>query len=106
MVAGQVRAGELLAALQAFRADPAAFDAIIVNVTLPGMDGFQLVRQLRLQRADVPIVVMSDYFRPEDIVEAESLGLRALLAKPDTVKDLGRVLHDEIQRVRWTRVDV
>jgi PAS domain S-box-containing protein len=95
-----------LAALQAFRADPAAFDAIIVNVTMPGMDGFQLVRQLRLQRADVPIVVMSDYFRPEDIVEAESLGLRALLAKPDTVKDLGRVLHDEIQRVRRTRVDV
>ena len=91
---------EPLAALQAFRAHPTEFDAIIVNVTMPVMNGFELVRELRLARTDVPIVVLSDYFRPEDVVDAESLGLRALLAKPETVKELGRVLHDEIQRVR------
>jgi CheY-like chemotaxis protein len=91
---------EPLAALQVFRARPSEFDAIIVNVTMPVMNGFELVRELRLARTDVPIVVLSDYFRPEDVVEAESLGLRALLAKPETVKELGRVLHDEIQRVR------
>jgi len=97
---------EPFAALQAFQARPAEFDAVIIDVTKPAMNGFELVRELRRKRTDLPIVVISGYFGPEDVVEAESLGLRALLAKPDTVEELGHVLHDEIQRVRSTRADV
>jgi len=94
-----------LAALEAFQAQPNEYDAVIVDVTMPVMNGFELVRELRHTRRDLPIVVLSGYFRPEDVAEAESLGLRALLTKPDTVENLARVLHDEIQRLRPTIAD-
>jgi CheY-like chemotaxis protein len=93
---------EPLAALEAFQAQPSEYDAVIVDVTMPVMNGFELVRELRHTRRDVPIVVLSGYFRPEHIAEAESLGLRALLAKPDTVENLARVLQEEMQRSRST----
>ncbi|MEY4548854.1 MAG: hypothetical protein RL685_5049, partial [Pseudomonadota bacterium] len=89
-------------ALRAFLAQPDAFHAVVTDITMPGMNGFELVRQLRRRRADVPIVVTAGYFRAEDIREAESLGLRALLVKPDTVEELGRILHDEIVRSSGT----
>jgi CheY-like chemotaxis protein len=50
--------------------------------------------------ADIPIVITSGYFRAEDIREAESLGLRAFLVKPDTVEELGRILNEEMSRTR------
>ena len=85
-------------ALRAFEARPNDFDAVITDITMDTMSGFDLVREVRRRRADMPIVVMSGYFRADDLREAEALGLGALLVKPDTVDELGQVLHEEIQR--------
>ena len=84
-------------ALQAFEASPGDFDAVVTDIDMPGMNGFELVRALRQARADVPIVVTSGAFRAEDIRVAESLELHALVVKPNTVDELGRVLHEELK---------
>ena len=85
-------------ALRAFEAQPNEFDAVITDITMHAMSGFDLVREIRRTRADVPVVVMSGYFRADDLRDAETLGLGALLVKPDSIDELGRILHEEIQR--------
>jgi signal transduction histidine kinase/CheY-like chemotaxis protein len=85
-------------ALRAFEAQPNDFDAVITDVTMHAMSGFDLVREVRRRRADMPVVVMSGYFRANDLREAEALGLSALLVKSSTVDELGQSLHEEIQR--------
>ncbi len=85
-------------ALRAFDAEPSAFDAVVADVIMPGASGFDVARAVRRRRPQVAVVMTSEYARPEDVREAEALGLRSLLVKPDSVEELGLVLHDELRR--------
>ena len=83
-------------AARAFEAKPEQFDAVVTDIDMPSLSGFELVRRLRRTRADVPFVITSGAFRAEDLRTAESLDLHALVVKPNTVDELGRVLHEEL----------
>jgi signal transduction histidine kinase/ActR/RegA family two-component response regulator len=84
-------------AAQAFEAAPDRFDAVVTDIDMPSLNGFELVRRLRKTRPEVPFVITSGAFRAEDIRVAESLHLHALVVKPDTVDELGRVLDAELK---------
>ena len=80
-------------ALQAFQARPHAFDAVITDLAMPDMSGFELAAALRHIRPDVPIVLASGYMSPDDLAAAHHLGIHHLLLKPDIVQELAQVLH-------------
>jgi CheY-like chemotaxis protein len=80
-------------ALAEFRAHAQRFDAVVTDLEMTGMTGFDLAREVMTLRADIPIVMTSGLVRPEDQLTAASLGIRALIAKPDTVEELGYVLN-------------
>lgn len=84
-------------ALEAFRAEPAQYDVVVTDLSMPLMTGFELVRKLRDIRADVPVVMLSGYVRDEDARAADDLGVRVFLSKPSSVEELARVL-DELFR--------
>jgi len=81
------------AALRVFRRRPEAFDAVITDLSMPAMSGLQLARELRNLRADIPILLTSGYFNPEDQMNAERLGVRSLLTKPVNARQLLWALH-------------
>jgi PAS domain S-box-containing protein len=80
------------AALQAFRSHPGDFDVVVTDLSMPGMSGFELARELLTLRPDVPILMTSGYVRPEDEEAALQRGIRALILKPTTIEELGRTL--------------
>jgi PAS domain S-box-containing protein len=80
-------------ALQAFAEHPENFAAVITDLSMPGMSGVELARQILQIRPDVPIVMTSGYIRPEDELEAQKIGVRELLLKPDTIDDLAVALQ-------------
>jgi CheY-like chemotaxis protein len=80
-------------ALQAFTENPDKFSAVVTDLSMPGMSGVELARQILQIRPDVPIVMTSGYIRPEDELEAQRVGVRELLLKPDTVDDLAAALQ-------------
>ncbi|HVN87408.1 MAG TPA: PAS domain S-box protein [Candidatus Binatia bacterium] len=86
------------AALREFQRHPSDFDAVVTDLAMPGMSGFDLARAVQSLRADIPIVVTSGFVRPEDEVAARQLGIRDVVLKPDTVEELGRAL-DQLFRV-------
>jgi PAS domain S-box-containing protein len=79
-------------ALQLFRKNPAQFDAVVTDLSMPGMSGSELARQMMEVRPGIPVVMMSGYLRPEDEEEARRMGVRDLILKPDTIEDLAQSL--------------
>jgi len=75
-------------AVQAFQSRPHDFDAVITDLSMPGMSGYDLAKKILEIRPDMPIVMTSGYVRPEDQEAALGLGIRALIFKPNTVDEL------------------
>jgi PAS domain S-box-containing protein len=80
-------------ALESFRSQPQEFDVVVSDLSMPGMSGLDLARELLQIRPGVPILIASGYIRSADNQEARNLGLPDLILKPDTVAELGRILH-------------
>ncbi len=85
------------AALIEFRQRPHAFDAVITDLSMPAMSGLQFARELRKIRSDIPILMTSGYVDPQDQINAIRLGVRAVLTKPVSRKELLAALHDIFQ---------
>jgi CheY-like chemotaxis protein len=69
-------------ALQAFKADPDAFDLVITDLAMPGATGFGFARELLAHRPDLPVILYTGHIDPIAQRELESAGIRALLSKP------------------------
>ncbi len=89
------------AALQSVRGGPPC-DAMLVDVMLPGIDGFEFVRRLRSGGCFVPVMMLTARKRPEDIVEGLSAGADDYLPKPFELAVLLARLHGLLRRQRWT----
>lgn len=69
------------------------FDLLIVDVNMPEMDGFSLVRELRHRKedgADVPILIITTEAGETDIADARAAGANYYLVKPVSEADLVR----------------
>ena len=79
-------------AVETFRANPMQFDAVVTDLAMPQLSGFDMSSQLLQIRPDIPIVMTSGYVRPEDQERALHMGLRDLILKPDTMEQLSKTL--------------
>jgi CheY-like chemotaxis protein len=80
------------AALEQFRSSPREFDAVVTDLAMPRMSGFELARELRAARPDVRIIMTSGYLRKEDQETAEAMAIHDLILKPNTIEELGSAL--------------
>ncbi|MET0520015.1 MAG: ATP-binding protein [Burkholderiaceae bacterium] len=80
------------AAWRAFQAEPERFDVVLSDEMLPGMPGSEMARQMREQRADLPIVLVSGRLSQALEARAQEIGIDAVLAKPLALQDLADCL--------------
>lgn len=69
------------------------FDLLIVDINMPGMDGFSFVRDLRQRKEDIaalPILMITTEAGETDIAEARAAGVNYYLVKPVSEADLIR----------------
>jgi DNA-binding response OmpR family regulator len=69
-------------------AEGEAFDLLLVDVMLPGMDGFTIVRRLRARQNRTPILMLTARDAIRDIVEGLNLGADDYLTKPFSFQEL------------------
>ncbi|MDY6949400.1 MAG: response regulator [Pseudomonadota bacterium] len=96
-VAGFTDANEALAA---FRSDPTAYEAVVTDLSMPSMSGIEFAAQVLRLRPEVPVVMTSGYVLPKDRESVMQTGVRDLLLKPNTVEELGDVLHRLMRQTR------
>jgi CheY-like chemotaxis protein len=65
-----------------FRADPAGFRLVLLDLTMPHLDGEEAFRELRQARPDVRVLLMSGYTEQEVTTRFQGKGLAGFLQKP------------------------
>jgi DNA-binding response OmpR family regulator len=58
------------------------FDIILLDVMLPGLNGFEVTKRLRMQRIRTPIVLLTARDAPEDVLKGLDAGADDYLTKP------------------------
>jgi DNA-binding NtrC family response regulator len=92
-----VTRADSLAALQAFRAEPARFDLIITDHTMPSMLGSELAERVGDLRPDVPVVLMTGLNQPPNLSESRYASKRAVLRKPIDFVELSHRMRKFLQ---------
>jgi DNA-binding response OmpR family regulator len=88
-------------ALQIIEAEPP--DAIILDVNLPDVNGFNLCTQIR-RNHDIPVIVLSARRAEEDVLAGFSQGADDYLAKPFSMRELVSRLRAVLKRARSDNV--
>ena len=80
-------------AIELFRADPDRFALVLLDLTMPHLDGEQTFTELRRIRPDVRVVLMSGFNAHEVLVRFSGKGLASFLQKPFTLVELRALLR-------------
>jgi signal transduction histidine kinase/CheY-like chemotaxis protein len=90
-----------LEALRLYEADPGGFDIILMDVSMPEMDGHEATRAIRAlengaQRTPMPIVCLTAHVMAADVERSREAGMDDYLSKPISKEKLDQVIE------RWT----
>jgi two-component system, OmpR family, alkaline phosphatase synthesis response regulator PhoP len=77
------------------------FDAVVLDVMLPGKDGFAVAGELRAARNFVPVLMLTARGRPEDVLKGFASGADDYLAKPFELPILLTRLQGLLRRRDW-----
>jgi two-component system, OmpR family, response regulator TctD len=82
-----------------------SYDAIIVDIGLPGLDGITVVRQLRARGDKTPVLILTARSAIEDRIDALDLGADDYLAKPFDVREFLARCRALLRRSRGDATD-
>ena len=81
--------------------DRSRYDAVVLDVMLPGKDGFSVVKDLRTAGHYVPVLMLTARGRPEDVLQGFEAGADDYLAKPFELQILLARLRGLLRRREW-----
>jgi DNA-binding response OmpR family regulator len=79
------------------------FDAMVLDVMLPGKDGFTVARELRDAHLYIPLLMLTARSRSEDVLKGFESGADDYLAKPFNLAILMARLESLLRRKNWMR---
>lgn len=88
-------------ALESLLAHPNRFDAVLLDVMLPGKNGFEIAAELRQAGQFVPILMLTARNRPEDVLKGFEAGADDYLPKPFELTILIARLRGLLRRREW-----
>jgi DNA-binding response OmpR family regulator len=88
-------------ALKSLLTDGEAFDAVVLDVMLPGKDGFTVTRELRKAENYTPVLMLTARSRPEDVLQGFEAGADDYVPKPFNLAVLLARIVSLLRRKRW-----
>jgi len=98
-----VETGE--SALDALRAESNRFDVVILDVMLPGKDGFTVMSEMRQTGQFVPTLMLTARGHPDDVLLGFAAGADDYLTKPFELSILTARIRGLLRRREWLRAD-
>jgi two-component system, OmpR family, alkaline phosphatase synthesis response regulator PhoP len=99
-----VETGE--AALDVLSQEPSAFDLVVLDVMLPGKDGFAVMSEMRQGGQFIPTLMLTARGHPEDVLKGFSAGADDYLTKPFELSILIARLRGLQRRGEWSRASL
>jgi DNA-binding response OmpR family regulator len=88
-------------ALDLLLKDDSDFEALVLDVMLPGKDGFTVARELREAKNYIPLLMLTARGRPEDVLKGFESGADDYLPKPFNLAILLARLESLLRRKNW-----
>ena len=76
------------------------FDLILLDIMLPGMDGYEICNEIRAKDRDQPIIMLTARTSDEEIIEGLKLGADDYVAKPFSIQQLVLRIEAVLRRSR------
>jgi len=92
------------ARLAADRVEGSSFDVVISDISMPGLNGIDLLRSVRAHNLDIPVVLMTASPSVESAAKAVDFGAFRYLIKPVDVKELAQVVQQAVQMYRMAKL--
>jgi DNA-binding response OmpR family regulator len=80
------------------------FDALVLDIMLPGKDGFAVASTLRAERNFIPILMLTARSRPEDVLNGFASGADDYVAKPFELAIFLARLQGLLRRHEWMQL--
>ncbi len=77
-----------------------SFDAVLLDLNMPGATGLEVFKVLKAARPDLPVLVLSGHLTPGTREEFRRIGQTDFVQKPHTLDDLGRRLRSLLDAKR------
>lgn len=74
------------------------YNLILLDLKMPGMDGMEVLRQVRTQRPDIKIIIITAHGTIDSAVEATKLGAVDFIQKPFTPKEIRDIVSLVLDR--------
>src|SRR6201981_3204908 len=87
--------------LERLRKKRESFDALVLDVMLPGKDGFSVARELREAKNYIPLLMLTARSRPEDVLRGFESGADDYLPKPFNLAILLARVQSLMRRQNW-----
>src|SRR5207245_7178825 len=79
------------------------FDALVLDIMLPGKDGFAVARELRESKNYIPLLMLTARGRPEDVLKGFESGADDYLPKPFNLSILIARIESLLRRKKWSQ---
>jgi DNA-binding response OmpR family regulator len=89
------------AALDAFQTGSPGFDLVILDVMLPGKDGFEVISELRRAGQFIPTLMLTARGHPDDVLRGFAAGADDYLTKPFELSILIARIRGLLRRTQW-----
>lgn len=89
------------AALELIKSDPSAFDVVVLDVMLPGKDGFTVVSDMRQAGQFIPTLMLTARGHPDDVLRGFAAGADDYLPKPFELTILIARIRGLLRRREW-----
>jgi PAS domain S-box-containing protein len=89
-------------AVEVFKAKSNSFDLIVTDKTMPHMTGFDVIRQVRDIRGDIPVILSTGLHEKEDLEKLKTFGITQIIAKPTSLKELAKAIHELLDKKKET----
>jgi two-component system response regulator RegX3 len=76
------------------------FDLILLDIMLPGMDGYEICNEIRSKDRDQPIIMLTAKTSDEEIIQGLKLGADDYVAKPFSIQQLVLRIEAVLRRSR------
>jgi two-component system, OmpR family, alkaline phosphatase synthesis response regulator PhoP len=94
------------AALALLMAEAVAFDVVVLDVMLPGKDGFTVMAEMRQAGQFIPTLMLTARGHPEDVLKGFAAGADDYLTKPFDLAILIARLQGLLRRRDWLRASL
>jgi len=85
-----------LEALEIYRAQHSGIDLVVMDLTMPRMDGREAFEEMQKIQPDIRVILSSGFSEQESVPQILGKGLAGFLQKPYTIKDLRRMVQESL----------